>query len=138
MQGKTKILRGAALALTLCLTHFGVGAQGTFTNLHNFGPQSPDGTNPDGDHPSAGLVIAGGVAYGECGGGGLHGEGTVFRINTDGTGFTNLHQFSATTYNTTTSLNENGDGAGPSGSLQVSGTNLYGVTGNGGSNGAGV
>ena len=55
--------------------------------------------------------------------GGVSGNGTVFKINTNGTGFTILHNF-------TDSI---GDGEWPSGSLTLYGSTLYGMTGSGGS-----
>src|SRR5436309_1350747 len=51
------------------------------------------------------------------------GVGTVFAINTDGTGFTNLHNFGFAVSN----------GALPYGRLILSGNTLYGTTFNGGS-----
>jgi uncharacterized repeat protein (TIGR03803 family) len=46
----------------------------------------------------------------------------VFRISTDGTGYTNLHNFSGFS-----------DGAGPRAGLILSGNDLYGTTLSGGS-----
>src|ERR1017187_9724542 len=52
--------------------------------------------------------------------------GTVFAINTNGSGFTNLHYF-----------NGNTDGANPCAGLILSGNTLYGTTENGGDLGNG-
>ena len=52
-------------------------------------------------------------------------SGTVFRVNTDGTGYTNLHSFTGYP----------NDGAGPQGSLTLDGSTLYGMTQEGGPNG---
>ena len=57
----------------------------------------------------------------------------MFAINTDGTDFTALHEFSAQDDN-----HDNSDGANPQGDLVLSGNILYGTTQNGGSNGAGT
>ena len=64
--------------------------------------------------------------YGTTSAGGSGGVGTVFAINTDGIGFTNLHTFSGS------------DGASPSAGLILSGHNLFGTTSAGGSGSNGV
>jgi uncharacterized repeat protein (TIGR03803 family) len=89
-----------------------------FTILHNF-------TNEDGGFPSVHMVLSGGSLYGTTYYGGTStsdglGLGTVFRINTDGSGFTNLHKFIGT------------DGATPEAGLVLSGQTLYGTTIGGG------
>src|SRR4029077_8452548 len=66
-----------------------------FTTLYSFTAEIY-GTNTDGAGPHAGVVLSGETLYGTAAGGGSAGEGTVFKINTDGTGFTNLHNFTAT------------------------------------------
>jgi uncharacterized repeat protein (TIGR03803 family) len=110
-------------------TVFKVGINGTgFTNLHSF-----EGSG-DGAKPYAGLVLAGGTLYGTTSGGGSPGAGTVFAINTDGTGYTNLHSFAALDPVTLT----NADGAHPRARLVMAGARLYGTTPNGGSSGAGT
>src|ERR1035437_5325507 len=63
----------------------------TFTNLHNFLGYPSDGVNP-----SAGLVLSGDTLYGTTVLGGDWSNGTVFKLNTDGTAFTNLHIFTQT------------------------------------------
>jgi uncharacterized repeat protein (TIGR03803 family) len=57
----------------------------------------------------------------------------VFSVNTDGTGFTNLHNFTSTS-----SPGTNSDGAGPYASLLLSGNTLYGTTSGGGGFGYGT
>ncbi|GEM_PF-6553933 len=90
-----------------------------YTNLYAFSGD-PSYTNFDGASPSAGLIISSNVLYGvtEYGGTGTNGidYGTVFRLNTDGTCFTNLHNFIYT------------DGASPSAELTLVGNVLYGTT----------
>src|SRR6266446_2534070 len=108
-----------------------VNTDGTgFTNVHNFtalvGPYP--GTNSDGANPQAGLILSGNTLYGTAGDGGNSNYGTVFTVNTDGTGFTNLHSFTGS------------DGAGPQAELitSSSGNTLYGTAWGGGSSGAGT
>src|ERR1019366_5337378 len=99
-----------------------------FTTLHSFG-----GFHSDGVNPFAGLILSGNTLYGTANVGGSSGGGTVFAVNTDGTGFTNLHSFMADS-----SLGINSDGAGPYGGLIISGNTLYGTTYPGGSPGNGT
>jgi uncharacterized repeat protein (TIGR03803 family) len=62
---------------------------GQLVILHSFGSITPDGSSPHGD-----LVRAtDGALYGTTSVGGTANLGTIFRINSDGTGYTNLHHF---------------------------------------------
>ena len=71
-------------------TVFAVPTYGTdFTNLHNF-----TGTN-DGANPYAGLMVSGSTLFGTAGNGGKGFDGTLFAVNTNGTGFTTVHTFTA-------------------------------------------
>jgi uncharacterized repeat protein (TIGR03803 family) len=65
--------------------------------------------------------------------GGAAGIGTVFAVNTDGTGFTTLHSFTAESGN-----HINPDGGYPWDSLILSGKTLYGTAAAGGSLGRGM
>jgi uncharacterized repeat protein (TIGR03803 family) len=95
--------------------------------LHTFGKLSgPVYTNSDGAYPMSGLVLSGNALYGTASGG-RWGSGTVFAVNTDGTGFTNLYNFTATDEN-----GNNNDGANPVAGLILSGNTLYGTAQNGG------
>ena len=121
-------------------TLFAVNTDGTgFTNLHSFQPLSAvahlvPATNSDGAHPN-GLVLSGNTLYGTTAAGGPPGNGTVFAINTDGTGFTNLHVFSAGSG----PLNvKNNDGAEPEAGLILVSNTLYGTTARGGPSGSGT
>ncbi len=108
-------------------TVFSVHTDGTgFTNLHSFTSAT------DGENPQASLVLLGNTLYGTAQGGGSGSRGTVFAINTNGTGFTNLHSF------TPTPSGINNDGANPVAGLIASGNTLYGTAQNGGSSGFGV
>jgi uncharacterized repeat protein (TIGR03803 family) len=104
---------------------FKVDIDGTgFTTLYRF----PVGTgsvfyaysNSDGAYPGGGLILSGDTLYGAASLGGAYGQGTVFAVNNDGTGFTNLQ-----------SLTGPGDG-GNGAELLLSGGTLYGTIGGGG------
>ena len=107
----------------------------TFTNLHSFTATfSPNFTNGDGASPSGSLVFAGNTLYGTARYGGTNGDGSVFAVNTNGTGFTNLHSFTALSGSNYT----NSDGAVPADGLILSGNTLYGTAKQGGTNGFGT
>jgi uncharacterized repeat protein (TIGR03803 family) len=92
-----------------------------FKVIRSFGPAS---TN-DGQNPFGSLMLNGGVLYGTTRLGGNAGLGTVFQINTDGTGYARLHNF----------LGGTADGANPIDDvILVAGTpnTLYGMTEAGG------
>jgi uncharacterized repeat protein (TIGR03803 family) len=101
-----------------------------FTILHTFtatsGSRFGPFVNTDGANPEAGLIISGNILYGTAMGGGSSGDGTVFAVNINGTGFTNLHSFAYS------------DGAEPEAGLVLSGNTLYGTTPFGGSPGVGT
>jgi uncharacterized repeat protein (TIGR03803 family) len=108
-------------------TVFAVNTDGTgFTNLHTF-PALVSSTNSEGATPYTTLVLSGSILYGATRFGGSGSNGTVFAINTNGSGFTNLHTFNSAT-----------DGAGPVGGLLLAGNTLYGGTTTGGPLGAGT
>ncbi len=138
-------------------TVFAVNTDGTgFTNLHTFTGLS------DGAYPNGGLILSNNTLYGTAAHGGSWGAGTVFALNTDGTGFTNLHSFTATfvqrfyyyaclgssgpygydpcyyQYEYYTEININADGAVPVAGLVLSGGTLYGTATAGGSGGNGT
>jgi uncharacterized repeat protein (TIGR03803 family) len=93
-----------------------------------YDPSSGEFTNLDGTHPAAGLVIGGNRLYGAMTGGGNGGSGTIFVVNTDGSGFSNLYEFSAVVQVYYT----NSDGAAPRSRLVLSGDALYGTAAQGG------
>src|SRR5262245_25921595 len=92
-----------------------------FTNLHSF----TGGFNEA--YSDAGLFLSGNTLYGTTYLGGLGNKGTIFKINTDGSGFTNLHHFAGTP-----------DGANLYGGLVLSGNTLYGTASAGGVSNAGT
>ena len=84
----------ALLAVLNLLPADRVTAQ-TFTTLHSFTSTDFNGYNSDGVYPAAGLITnsSGNTLYGMALFGGISNNGTVFSVNADGTGFTNLHSF---------------------------------------------
>src|SRR5262249_35390370 len=87
----------------------------------------------DGAHPSGALILSGNSLYGLTSSGGTSGNGTVFKVNVDGTGFLSLHSFASTSG----PLYTNAGGAQPSG-LVLSGSALYGTAMKGGTGGSGT
>ena len=118
---------------------FAVSTNGTgFTNLYSFTALNPTySTNTDGAYPLAGLILSGNTLYGTAYYGGRSGNGTVFAVNTDGTGFTNLHSFTAE-YTNSSGVYTNRDGAFPRAGLVLSGNILYGTAESGGSSNLGT
>ena len=106
-------------------TVFKINVDGSgFALLHSFDNTfATDGYNPDGS-----LILSGSTLYGMTLFGGTGGRGTVFSVNTDGSGFTVMHPFTSSA----------GDGAGPYGDLTLLNGALYGMTPFGGADGAGT
>jgi uncharacterized repeat protein (TIGR03803 family) len=117
-----------------CGTVFKMNTDGTgFTVLHSLNASWP---NSDGEYPFGDLVLSGNTLYGTAEMAGFYGNGTVFKINTDGTGFAVIKNFTATGWNG--SAETNADGAYPVAGLTLSGTTLYGTTEIGGVYGGGT
>src|SRR2546426_1043724 len=93
-----------------------------FTIIHSFA-----GGIYDGNRPNNSLVTDGSVFYGTTGNGGTYNKGTIYTINPDGSGFSLLRSFSGSV----------DDGAGQ-GELTLTGSTLYGTTGDGGAFNKGV
>jgi uncharacterized repeat protein (TIGR03803 family) len=103
---------------------FKLNADGSsYTNLHSFAGDAGDGASPYGS-----LTLTNGALYGMTSAGGTANHGVVFRLFTDGTGYTNLYYFAGYP----------SDGAAPWGSLTLSASTLYGMTEYGGTNNDGV
>jgi len=120
-------------------TVFKLNADGSgFTTLHSFARLATSFplTNSDGAYPIGGVILSGDTLYGLTDYGGEPGNGTIFAIHTDGTGFTNLHVFAAGSGNSTSITNS--DGAHPSGRLVLSGDTLYALADYGGAWGSGT
>jgi hypothetical protein len=127
---KNSVVR-RVLAAALALVLAGQVTAQTFKTLYSFTASSTNVlavyTNTDGTGPQAALVFSGNTLFGTTYSGGRLGNGTVFALKTDGTGFTNLFSFTRVS-----------DGAGPNALLVVSGNTLYGTASEGGSSGSGT
>ena len=88
MKARLHLFLLPALIAGLNLIPAGRATSQTFTTLHSF-----DGS--DGDQPVAGLILSGNTLYGTTSDYFNLSFGTVFAVNTDGTGFTNLYSFTA-------------------------------------------
>jgi uncharacterized repeat protein (TIGR03803 family) len=110
----------AIAAVALALLWARMAPAQTHTVLKSFGAAQ------DGQYPEAGLVLSGTTLYGTTYVGGVYYYGTVFKMNTDGTGHTVLKSFNGS------------DGRYPEGSLVLSGSTLYGTTQAGGSSSGGT
>ena len=110
-------------------TVFRINTDGAnFTILRNFADDHL------GANPRAELLLSGSTLYGTTSGGGALGKGTVFKINTDGSGFAVLHHFTSLKVPSLT----NPDGAWPQAGLLLSGSTLYGAAVAGGRYGHGT
>ena len=116
-------------------TLFKLAPDGTLTTLYSFSALNPAGFNSDGAQPEAPLVaVGGGNFFGTTVYGGTDGEGTVFKLTTDGTA-------SGTTLTTLDSFTDTGGpnpGAYPYGGLVLTNNGLYGTTSQGGVNDTGT
>ena len=107
----------SVLMAALSLIPVGRATAQTFKVLHHF--DDTTGAAPDGGAPGGGLVLSGNTLYGTAAYGGTSDDGSVFKVNTDGTGFATLYTFTG-----------GSDGSGPGG-LILSGNPLYGTAGGG-------
>jgi uncharacterized repeat protein (TIGR03803 family) len=100
-----------------------------FSVLHSF-------TNSaDGGQPLAGLILISNTLYGTTFQGGTNGNGLVYALNTDGSGYRILHQFSQLfSIQGSGEHPTNSDGASPRGGLSCLGNTLFGTTSQGGFN----
>ena len=95
-----------------------------YTIVHTFAGGTSDGAQPHHDQ----LRQAGNVLYGATLFGGSAGQGVVFSIKTDGTGYAVLHSFQG-------SSGTPADGAQPHSNPMPDGSMLYGLTSEGGAHG---
>ena len=119
---------------------FALKTDGTgFRILHTFAASaSPNYINSDGVHPTGDLTLSGDILFGTTSAGGGAGNGTVFKVGTDGTAFTTLHTFSLTSSTNSSGSYTNSDGVEPYAGLILSGNSLYGTALAGGSGGGGT
>ena len=95
-----------------------VNIDGTgFTSLYSFRV----GDSLSGDNLNPYLTVSGSIIYGSTNTGGTNGGGTIFKMNTDGSGF-------STIYNFQTTFAGSGLVHGPIGQLVLSGSTLFGTT----------
>lgn len=108
---------------------FKINLDGTaFALVHSFG-----GGTTEGSEPSGSLIAFNGALFGTTMYGGAKNAGTIFKVRTDGSGFTLLHSFFPSGW-----LGSESDGDGPQGSLVVAGGRLHGMTQAGGVSGLGT
>ncbi|MBK7999739.1 MAG: hypothetical protein IPK15_13745 [Verrucomicrobia bacterium] len=111
-----------------------------FSVLHHFGATRANlsgvFTNSGGAHPIqfSGLTLWGKTLFGTTFMGGKSGNGTVFALLTNGTGFTILHDFSPTSGPSSI----NSDGATPYSGLMISNDTIFGTARSGGASGSGT
>jgi uncharacterized repeat protein (TIGR03803 family) len=108
----------------------------SFTGTNSLGLS----VNPDGANPDAELIEGSdGMLYGVTRAGGANGNGVVFKVGRDGTGFKLLHVFGAITSATDASPVLNADGINPAAPLLLGADNyLYGTASRGGTTGSGT
>jgi uncharacterized repeat protein (TIGR03803 family) len=112
---------------------FSVNTNGSgFAPLHSFSASDDNGYSPQ-----AGMILVDNTLYGTTDSGGTNYDGTIFAVNTDGSGFTTLYTFSNSTTNDL-GIKTNSDGSSPDGTLVLSGNTLYGTAFYGGTNGYGT
>ena len=116
-------LQAAAIGVALCASS--ANSQ-TFTTLVEF---TGTGGMANGISPRGSLTVSGTTLYGMTIFGGIIGEGNIFSVGTNGSNFQNLLSF--------TGAGGTASGQFPYGSLALIGTNLYGMTEEGGGNGDG-
>jgi uncharacterized repeat protein (TIGR03803 family) len=112
-----------------------------FKVLKSFSALSDDlstATNADGALPSAGMLLDGSTLYGVTEVGGSGSTGVVFSMQTDGSNFAVLKNFSSTVPSSVLGGAINEDGAAPESKLALAGRTLFGGTTSGGAGGNGV
>jgi uncharacterized repeat protein (TIGR03803 family) len=115
-------------------TLFAVNTNGGFTNIYTF-------KYTDAAQPWSGLVVSNHTLFGTTYGGGASGQGAIYKVNTDGTGYAIIKSFSAFGYDAAApdfTASTNFDGANPGGDIAVSGNTLYGAAFYGGNYGYGT
>lgn len=111
---------GLQVVFLLSISLFPATLYAQYAKLFDFGNQ------PEGYRPFSPPVTDNTFLYGMTSEGGTHGQGTIYKMKLDGTGFTTLLHF------------DGSNGGSPFGSLFYDGTSLYGMTTGGGTNNIGV
>src|ERR1035441_3768104 len=117
MKTKRTLIQIWLLCVALALNATSLFAQ-TYNILHNFGSFYRDG-----DAPLTDLVLNSNTLYGTTASGGTNYNGTIFKINTDGSGYSIIRSLT------------NSDS--PEGGMVLIGNTLYGTTFTGGSSSGG-
>jgi uncharacterized repeat protein (TIGR03803 family) len=122
MKGSEKgLARYRAILACICVLTAAPAKVQAFATIFTF-------TNPiDGIGPQ-GITLSGSTLYGATLSGGISNAGTIFRVNTDGSGAMTLHHF----------FGSPTDGANPKAALEQSGSRLFGTASTGGFSGAGT
>jgi uncharacterized repeat protein (TIGR03803 family) len=120
---RLSLIRSVRFLGLAVLASLPAGSAHAITILHSF-----TGAPAEGNGPSGAPTLDGSTLYGITYNGGASDLGTIYRINTDGSGFQTLHSFTGST----------GDGSLPDGPLMLSGSTLYGVTSTGGASNDGT
>ena len=144
LYGTTLVGGGNNRGVIFSITNNGTGIKVLHTfvdlvNTNNIGLF----TNKDGASPSAGLIMSGNKLFGTAEYGGTNGNGVIYSLtNTSPFNLTVLRHFTAGNYNTNINPPDgvitNSDGANPTCRLLLLGTNLFGTTSAGGTNGYGT
>jgi uncharacterized repeat protein (TIGR03803 family) len=110
---RLSLIRSVRFLGLAVLASLPAGSAHAITILHSFA--GPPG---EGETPLGAPTLDGSTLYGTTYNGGASDLGTIYRINTDGSGFQTLYSFTGAP----------GDGSLPAGPLMLSGSTLYGVT----------
>lgn len=101
-----------------------------YTVVHEF-TEDLNGERPDGAFPGE-IIVDGNTIYGVTGEGGTEEAGAIYKINTDGTGYSVLHSFEEDVFG------EYPRGGFPRSAMAISGTTLVGTTPFGGASDVGI
>jgi uncharacterized repeat protein (TIGR03803 family) len=104
-------------AMKRLLTILLIGWLTQFSSIHAQYLKLVDFEGTNGSYPENSLILSGNALYGTASMGGANDLGCIFRVNTDGSGYTIIHDFAGTV-----------DGSYPYAALILSGNMLYGTT----------
>ena len=112
-------------------TLYKLDLEGDFTTLFGFVVPT---NGADGGTPEGNLALSGNTLYSTTEFGGANGNGTIFKVNTDASGYDVLYSFSEVDPVAGT----NSDGYGPVAGLVLAGDVLYGSANSGGAGASGT